>query len=71
MPQQFLHSADIVTALHLSVANVCRKVQLPADAKVFPEYYEAEQVWSPGSLERRRILLPLIKAYQASRRSPT
>lgn len=44
-------------------------VQLPADAKVYPEYYDREQVWSAASLERRRALLPLIEAYQASRRS--
>jgi hypothetical protein len=36
---------------------------------VFPDYYEREQVWSSDSLERRKSLLPLIEAHQASMRA--
>ena len=55
--------------VHIFTASKQPWVQLPASAKAFPEYYEREQVWSVSSLERRKALLPLIEAYQASRRS--
>jgi hypothetical protein len=57
--------------VHIFTASKQPWVQLPADARAFPEYYEREHVWSSDSLERRKALLPLIEAYQASRRSPT
>jgi hypothetical protein len=52
--------------VHIFTSSKQPWVQLPAGARVFPEYYEREQVWSPDSLERRERLLPLIEAYQAS-----
>jgi hypothetical protein len=54
--------------VHIFTASKQPWVQLPAGAPAFPEYYEREKLWSPGSLERRKALLPLIEAYQASRR---
>lgn len=54
--------------VHIFTASKQPWVQFPVGAKVFPEYYEREQVWSSASLERRKALLPLIEAYQASRR---
>lgn len=41
---------------------------LPAEARVFTEYYEREQVWSAESLERRKALLSRIDAHLATRR---
>jgi hypothetical protein len=41
---------------------------LPPGTPSFEGYYEREQVWSAASLRRRQALLPLIEAYQASRR---
>lgn len=55
--------------VHIFTASKQAWVQLPPAAHAFPEYYEREQVWSSASLERRQALLPLIEAYQASRRS--
>ena len=55
--------------VHIFTASKQPWVQLPSGARAFPEYYEREQVWSVSSLERRKALLPLIEAYQASRRS--
>ncbi len=55
--------------VHIYAASKQPWVQLPAGGHVFREYYEREEVWSSSSLERRKALLPLIEAYQASRRS--
>jgi len=55
--------------VHIFTASKQPWVQLPAGAQAFHEYYEREQVWPQPSLERRKTLLPLIEAYQASRRS--
>lgn len=55
--------------VHIFTASKQPWVQLPPGAHAFPEYYEREHVWSSASLERRKALLPLIEAYQASRRS--
>jgi hypothetical protein len=44
-------------------------VELPAGAHACPERHAREHVWSSASLERRKALLPLIEAYQASKRS--
>jgi len=55
--------------VHIFTASKQPWIQLPAATPAFPEYYEREQVWSASSLERRKTLLPLIEAYQASRGS--
>ncbi len=54
--------------VHIFTGSKQPWVQLPAGTPAYAEYYEREQVWSPSSLERREALLPLIEAYQASRR---
>jgi hypothetical protein len=36
-------------------------VVLPPDAPVFPEYYDAKQVWPPAALERRAAVFARIK----------
>ena len=54
--------------VHIFTAFKQPWVLLPADAHAFQAYYEREQVWSSASLERRKALLPLIEAYQASKR---
>lgn len=54
--------------VHIFTASRQPWVQLPAQAPAFEAYYEREQVWSPSSLARRLALLPLIEAYQATRR---
>ncbi|CAD5372198.1 GFA domain-containing protein [Rubrivivax sp. A210] len=54
--------------VHIFTASKQPWVQLPADRPAFTEYYEREQVWPAASLERRQAILPLIEAYQASRR---
>ncbi|MDD2925601.1 GFA family protein [Rhodoferax sp.] len=55
--------------VHIFTASKQPWVQLPANARVYAEYYEREEVWSAESLQRRLALLPLIEAYQASQRS--
>ena len=54
--------------VHIFTASKQPWVQLPQGARVYTEYYEREDVWSPESLQRRVTLLPLIEAYLASRR---
>jgi hypothetical protein len=54
--------------VHIFAATKQPWVQLPEGSNVFHEYYEREQIWSASSLERRRTILPLIEAYQATRR---
>lgn len=54
--------------VHIFTASKQPWVPLPTGAQAFPEYYEREQVWSSASLVRREALLPLIEAYQASKR---
>jgi hypothetical protein len=54
--------------VHIFTSTKQPWVQLPAGSNVFPEYYEREQIWSASSLERRKTILPLIEAYQATLR---
>ena len=54
--------------VHIFTASKQPWVVLPEGALVFTEYYDREQVWSASSVERRKALLPLIEAYQASQR---
>ena len=55
--------------VHIFTSSKQAWVQLPAGTPSFPEYYERAHVWSASSLERRKAILPLIEAYQASRRA--
>lgn len=42
--------------VHIYTASKLPWVTLPQAAVVVPEFYEPEKVWSPQSLERRRIM---------------
>jgi hypothetical protein len=42
--------------IHIFTSSKQPWFTLPAGAKAVPEYYEAAKVWSPESLERRRVL---------------
>ncbi len=53
--------------IHIFTQSKQPWVLLPPGTPAVPEYYDREQYWSPASLERRQVLLPLIKAYQSSR----
>jgi hypothetical protein len=54
--------------VHIFTASKQPWVQLPATTPAFAEYYERDEVWSAASLARRKTLLPLIEAHQASLR---
>jgi hypothetical protein len=54
--------------IHIFTASKQPWVVIPPGMKAVPEYYEREGVWSAPSLTRRRVLLPAIEAWQASRR---
>ena len=45
-------------------------VVLPDGVPAMPAYYDREKIWSTSSLERRRVFLPLIEAYQRSQARP-
>jgi hypothetical protein len=65
-----LDNPDLVPPdVHIFTSSKQPWVQLAAGTPIFPEYYEREQVWSAASLERRKAILPLIEAHQASGRS--
>jgi hypothetical protein len=55
--------------VHIFTASKQPWVVLPAGAAAFQEYYERESLWPLASLERRKVLLPQIEAYQAAQRS--
>jgi hypothetical protein len=55
--------------VHIFTASKQPWVVLPAGTPAFDAYYERESLWPPASIERRKALLPLIEAYQASQRS--
>jgi hypothetical protein len=42
--------------IHIFTSSKQAWVTLPSTAKVVPEFYDLETVWSPESLERRRIM---------------
>jgi hypothetical protein len=42
--------------VHIFTSTRLPWVMLPPDAVAFPEFYELEKVWSPESLQRRRIM---------------
>jgi len=53
--------------VHIFTASKQPWVVLPVGTPAFAEYYERETLWPPESLARRRAILPLIEACQASR----
>lgn len=55
--------------IHIFTASKQPWVVLPSETPAVAEYYERENHWPPESLARRRVLLPLIEAYQAARKS--
>lgn len=55
--------------VHIFTASKQPWIVLPDGVPAFAEFYEREQIWPPESLQRRLAILPLIEAYQASRRS--
>jgi len=55
--------------VHIFTASKQPWVILPEGTPAFEEYYERESLWPPESLQRRQAILPLIQAYQATRRT--
>ncbi|MFT3665413.1 GFA family protein [Piscinibacter sp.] len=53
--------------IHIFTASKQPWVVLPEGVPAVAEYYERESHWSAESLARRRVLLPLIEAYQAAK----
>jgi len=54
--------------IHIFTASKQLWVVIPPGASAVPEYYEREKYWPVDSLERRKVLLPRIEAYQAAHR---
>ena len=54
--------------IHIFTASKQPWVVLPSDSPAVPEYYDREAFWPADSLARRAAILPLIEAYQASKR---
>jgi hypothetical protein len=52
--------------VHIFTASKQPWVVLPPGTPAFAEYYDREQVWPAQSLQRRRAIMPLIEAYQAT-----
>jgi hypothetical protein len=55
--------------IHIFTASKQPWVVLPEGVPAVPEYYDREKYWPEDSQARRRAILPLIEAYQASRRN--
>jgi hypothetical protein len=53
--------------IHIFTASKQPWVVLPTGMPAVPEYYDREQYWPQESLARRRAILPLIEAYEATR----
>ena len=54
--------------IHIFTASKQPWVVLPEGVPSVPEYYDRKQYWSEESMARRRVILPLIEAYQAARK---
>jgi hypothetical protein len=54
--------------IHIFTSTKQPWLALPEGARAVPEYYDADQVWRPESLERRSALKPRIDAWRAARR---
>lgn len=55
--------------IHIFTASKQPWIVLPQGTPAVPEYYDRERYWPAESLDRRRVLLPRIEAYQATRES--
>jgi hypothetical protein len=53
--------------IHIFTSSKQPWVVLPEGVPAVPEYYDRERYWPAGSLARRRVLLPRIEAYQATK----
>lgn len=53
--------------IHIFTASKQPWIVIPAGVPSVPQYYERDKYWPTESLERRRILLPRIQEYRASR----
>jgi hypothetical protein len=64
-----LDDADLLPPdIHIFTSSKQPWVVLPDGVPAVPEYYDREKYWPEDSKARRRAILPLIEAYQASRR---
>lgn len=54
--------------IHIFTSSRQPWVQLPEDIPAVPQYYDRETYWPAESLARRRLILPAIRAHQASLR---
>lgn len=55
--------------LHIYTASRQPWIVLPEGARAVPGHYDRERYWPPDSLARRRVLLPLIEAYHARKKT--
>lgn len=53
--------------VHIFTASKQSWVPLPVGARVFPEYYRREEVWSAEAKTRYSALLPAINAWKAQK----
>ncbi|HEY2808500.1 MAG TPA: GFA family protein [Steroidobacteraceae bacterium] len=53
--------------IHIFTKSKQPWIAIPEGAPSVSEYYDREQYWRPESIARRQAILPLIKAYHASR----
>lgn len=51
--------------IHIFTQSKQPWVVIPENMAAVPEYYKREEYWPPGSMARRQVILPLVKAYQA------
>ena len=54
--------------IHIFTASKQPWIVIPEGAPAVAEYYDRDKYWPEESLARRRAMLPLIEAYQASLR---
>jgi hypothetical protein len=54
--------------IHIFTQSKQPWIVLPEGTPAVPEYYDREAHWPAESLARRKVILPQIKAYQASLR---
>ena len=54
--------------VHIFTASKHPWVILPATARVFPEYYRREEVWSAEARKRLAVLQPAIAAWKAGQK---
>ena len=53
--------------IHICTSSKQPWVLLPEDTPAVPEFYDRDHYWPAESLARRKLLVPLIEAYQATR----